>query len=149
MLCHMAPPNKSRNGKSSAEALALTDSADAMDLIAKVRKGLPLSALVELAKELDVSIDAAAVLVGIAPRTLARRKLARSLDPLESERVNRVSLAVKRAKAVLGTLEKARAWLKKDNRALGSVTPLSLMDTDMGARAVDDVLGRIEYGVFG
>ena len=52
------------------------------------------------------------------------------------------------AQDTLGSLEKAKSWLSLGNRSLGGVTPLSLLDTDIGAQAVQDVLGRIEYGVF-
>jgi putative toxin-antitoxin system antitoxin component (TIGR02293 family) len=135
---------KPKRAEASSDASSLP-----LDLIARVRRGLPVSSLVELARELDEPLEAMAAALGIAPRTLARRKISRALDPLESERVARVSAAVRRATHVLGTREKARAWLKKENRALAGVTPLSLMDTDMGARAVDDVLGRIEHGIVG
>jgi len=47
---------------------------------------------------------------------------------------------------VLGSVEKARRWMRKDNRALGGASPLSLLDTDVGAEAVDDVLTRVEQG---
>ncbi|MGH9845548.1 MAG: antitoxin Xre/MbcA/ParS toxin-binding domain-containing protein [Blastocatellia bacterium] len=43
---------------------------------------------------------------------------------------------------------KASLWLQEPNRALGLQTPLSLLDTDEGARRVEDVLIRIEHGVF-
>jgi putative toxin-antitoxin system antitoxin component (TIGR02293 family) len=49
---------------------------------------------------------------------------------------------------VLGSVEKARQWLTAENRALGCVAPISLLDTDVGVRAVEDVLHRIEHGVF-
>ena len=38
----------------------------------------------------------------------------------------------------------ALAWLKTENPALGNVTPLSLLDTDLGADMVLDMLRRIE-----
>jgi putative toxin-antitoxin system antitoxin component (TIGR02293 family) len=135
--------------KPSEHASASSDSTLPLDLISRVRRGLPVSALVELAKDMGEPVETMAATLGIAPRTLARRKLSRVLDPHESERVARVAAILERATHVLGTADKARAWLKKENRALAGVTPLSLMDTDMGARAVDDVLGRIEHGVFG
>ena len=53
-----------------------------------------------------------------------------------------------RAINVLGTPEKADEWLVIPNRALGGATPLSMLGTKTGAQAVEDVLGRIEYGVF-
>ena len=44
--------------------------------------------------------------------------------------------------------QKTDGWLEAPNRALGGVTPLSLLDTDNGAQAVLDVFGRIDFGVF-
>jgi len=52
------------------------------------------------------------------------------------------------AEAVLGSEEKARRWLNSRNRALGDVTPLSMLETQAGAVEVGNVLGRIEYGVY-
>ena len=38
--------------------------------------------------------------------------------------------------------------LRTPNRALGGERPLDQLDTDIGARAVEDILGRIAYGVY-
>ena len=55
-----------------------------------------------------------------------------------------------KATDVLGSREKAIDWMKAPNGALGGATPISVLDTDteLGAKAVEDVLVRIEYGVF-
>jgi putative toxin-antitoxin system antitoxin component (TIGR02293 family) len=37
-------------------------------------------------------------------------------------------------------------WMKRPNHALGGVAPLSIVDTELGAREVENVLGRIGYG---
>ncbi|MCC6587803.1 MAG: DUF2384 domain-containing protein [Bryobacterales bacterium] len=37
----------------------------------------------------------------------------------------------------------AQRWLERPNRALGSRTPLSMLDTKVGAETVETVLGRI------
>ena len=42
----------------------------------------------------------------------------------------------------------ARKWLKEPSWALGDVTPLQYADTELGAQGVEDLLGRIEHGVF-
>jgi len=60
----------------------------------------------------------------------------------------RYAKVLAQAQETLGSLDKARSWLGLENRALGGATPLSLLDTDIGAQAVRDVLGRIEYGVY-
>ena len=53
-----------------------------------------------------------------------------------------------RAVEVLGSREEASRWLHAPNPALGGQTPLELLDTDLGSRQVEDVLGRIEHGVY-
>ncbi len=55
-----------------------------------------------------------------------------------------------RATDVLGSKEKALRWMTSPNGALGGATPISVINADpeLGARAADDVLVRIEYGVF-
>jgi putative toxin-antitoxin system antitoxin component (TIGR02293 family) len=50
------------------------------------------------------------------------------------------------AKCYLGDDETARRWLRRPNRALGGRTPLESLDTELGARLVENVLGRIAYG---
>jgi putative toxin-antitoxin system antitoxin component (TIGR02293 family) len=55
---------------------------------------------------------------------------------------------VERAEEVFEDLDTSLEWLKAPNTALGAVTPLSLLDTDVGAEGVLDTLGRIEHGVF-
>jgi putative toxin-antitoxin system antitoxin component (TIGR02293 family) len=54
---------------------------------------------------------------------------------------------VARAEEVLGSRERAGAWLRGPVRALGEARPLELLDTDLGAQQVEQVLGRIEHGV--
>jgi putative toxin-antitoxin system antitoxin component (TIGR02293 family) len=46
----------------------------------------------------------------------------------------------------LGSRRKAIDWLKRPNLVLGGVPPLSLLDTELGARQVENVMGRIGYG---
>jgi putative toxin-antitoxin system antitoxin component (TIGR02293 family) len=48
----------------------------------------------------------------------------------------------------LGSEDKATQWLKTPNRALRGGRPLDQLDTDPGVREVEDVLGRIAYGVY-
>jgi putative toxin-antitoxin system antitoxin component (TIGR02293 family) len=64
-----------------------------------------------------------------------------------AQRVFRLSRVVALATSALGSLEKARHWLQEPSEVLGEV-PLRLLDTDVGADAVIEELGRIEHGVF-
>jgi putative toxin-antitoxin system antitoxin component (TIGR02293 family) len=67
---------------------------------------------------------------------------------MESERFLRFIRTLARAEQVLGDKEAALAWLRTANRSLASTAPEDLLDTDIGAQSVMDVLGRIEHGVF-
>ena len=59
-----------------------------------------------------------------------------------------VKRAFARAKETLGSREKAVRWLQKPNRALGNEVPLRFANTEVGAREVESVLGRIQHGVY-
>jgi putative toxin-antitoxin system antitoxin component (TIGR02293 family) len=119
-----------------------------IDFIPLLRKGLPYEALESVTDKLDISVEVASVALQLARRTLARRKESNRLDAQESERILRLADMAARATTILGTVEKAKQWLTADNRALGGVAPISLLDTDVGTRAVEDVLLRIEHGVY-
>jgi len=64
-----------------------------------------------------------------------------------SDRRDRLARVAGQAVLVFGTEEKATAWLQWPNRALNGELPIRLLDTDVGARQVEDILGRIEHGI--
>jgi putative toxin-antitoxin system antitoxin component (TIGR02293 family) len=117
-------------------------------LVRRVRAGLPLDEFHALREILGLSEEALASALGMSRTTLHRRKKSGRLDSGESERVIRLTRLFTRAGAVLGSQDAARHWLKSPARALGGETPISYSDTEIGAREVEDLLGRIEQGVF-
>ena len=117
-------------------------------VVNRVRAGLPYAALESLAIRFDIAQDHLIRVLHIPPRTLARRKKERRLQPTESDRLLRVARIAAAAEDVLGEAGKAGRWLQKPNRALGGVVPLDQLDTDIGAERVSQVLGRIAHGVY-
>lgn len=117
------------------------------DLIALLREGLPYASVEAAMEVLGLSREQIAGYLAVPGRTLARRKRERRLRADESDRLYRLVRITATALAVFGDEEKARRWLLKPNRALGGEVPLALMDTDAGARQVEEILGRIEHGV--
>ena len=82
-------------------------------------------------------------------RTLQRKRSdKRPLSADESDRLARLARLLVRAEDVLGDEDKAITWLTTPNRALGGEPPVQLLDSDLGAVSVDQVLGRLEHGVF-
>ena len=119
------------------------------DLADLVRRGLPASSVATLAAKLDLANGALSRKLGIPQRTLTRRLSQRArLTVSESDRTVRLARVYATAVEMIGDREKAVEWLRTPNRALGGERPLDDLDTDLGARLVEDVLGRIAYGVY-
>ena len=118
------------------------------ELASAVRDGLPVRAFENVASALDVSGAELAGLIGVAPRTLARRRHEKTLSALESDRLVGIARIASLAEETLGSREHARGWLREVNRALGSVSPLTCLDTEPGRRRVEEVLLQISHGIF-
>ncbi len=113
-----------------------------------VRKGLPGQGLEGLLQAMSLTRTEFCTAVNIPERTLARRLTQGRLTPDESEKVLRLGRVWERATTILANDVAALDWLKSPNGALENATPLSLLDADIGADAVLDLLGRIEHGIF-
>lgn len=120
----------------------------ALDWVEMIRRGIPAAAVETLCKAVQVSQSDLARTLGIPERTLARRKREGTLNSEESAKLLRLARVVGRANEVFEDSRAGLQWLKSPNAALAGSTPLSLLDTDIGADSVLDTLGRIEHGVF-
>jgi putative toxin-antitoxin system antitoxin component (TIGR02293 family) len=116
------------------------------DLRAAIREGFPQTVVEEVMHSAGLTLKELANSLGLSPRSLQRRRREGRLARYESDRLYRLARIVALAKHYLGDDETALRWLRRPNRALGGGTPLQLIDTELGARAVENVLGRIAYG---
>ena len=117
-------------------------------LIRRIEKGLPFAELEGLRKHLDLPLEQLASKLSISRATLHRRKIAGRLSPEESDKVMRFSRLLEHAANVFGNEERGRTWLKFPQYGLGGAVPLDYAKTEIGAREVDNLLGRIDYGVY-
>lgn len=120
----------------------------ALDWIRMIRDGIPAAAIESILSAAGLAQSELARALGIPERTLARRKREGVLNSEESSKLVRLARVISRAQEVFDDPAAAVDWLKVPNAALGGNTPLSLLDTDIGAENVLDTLGRIEHGVF-
>jgi putative toxin-antitoxin system antitoxin component (TIGR02293 family) len=116
-----------------------------IDFVRTLREGLPASAFRRATAELDVPASDLSRWLGLNRRTLVRRKT--RLTPTESSRLFRLARLYARASEVLDGPAAAARWLRRPQRALGGEIPLTLLDTDAGALAVERLLGRIDDSV--
>jgi putative toxin-antitoxin system antitoxin component (TIGR02293 family) len=130
-----------------AELVGVKGVRSPLEFVPALRKGLRYAVLQRASDRIGLPFEEVIAALGMPKRTIARRKLEGVLSPAESERLLRFARIVERSRDVIGA-DRAAAWLQRPNRALAGLTPLSLLDTDVGAQEVEDVLGRIEYGVY-
>lgn len=118
-------------------------------LIEQLEAGFPFDALRKF--ETNSGMDSAAVtaVLGIPERTLARRRATGRLAPEESERLLRLSTVFEKAVELFdGDVRAAVQWLTTSKKALGGEIPLRYAKTEPGAREVENLIGRLEHGVF-
>lgn len=118
-------------------------------LIEKVQTGLHYRTLENLSSESGISISEIGATMQVPERTLARRRVAGRLSSEESEKLLRLSYIFEQAVSLFeGDVKAAVAWLKSPKRALSYTAPLTYARTEIGARQVEDLIGRLEQGVF-
>ncbi|MGH9632816.1 MAG: type II RES/Xre toxin-antitoxin system antitoxin, partial [Bryobacteraceae bacterium] len=116
------------------------------DLQEVIRQGFPQTVVAEVMHATGLTLRELATSLDLSARSLQRRRREGRLARYESDRLYRLARIIALAKYYLGDDERATRWLRRPNRALGSSTPLELIDTELGARSVENVLGRIAYG---
>jgi len=119
-----------------------------LDWVSVIRQGISAAAVDFLAKTIRITNSDLAAALGIPERTLARRKKEGVLNSEESAKLVRLARVIERSDEVFEDMNASLNWLKSPNTTLLGATPLSLLDTDIGAENVLDTLGRIEHGVF-
>lgn len=113
-------------------------------LISHIRQGLSTHAFDRLQTFLGCSTHVLASALGIAPRTLARRR-GDCLSSEESDRLLRAARLAEFALVVFEDPDAAATWLTTPKRLLRGETPLEHTDTAPGAREVEDMLYAIEF----
>ena len=117
-------------------------------LIEVLKIGLPVTELADLQASLDVPAEKLALMLGISKATFHRSKGAGlRLGPAVSDRVVRFARLLGKAIKMFGE-EDAKQWLNSPQFGLGGAVPLDYAKTEVGAREVENLLGRIEYGVY-
>lgn len=116
------------------------------DLHEAIREGFPPGVVEKLMEASGLTLKELAGALDLSPRSLQRRRRTGRLARSESDRLYRLARIVAIANEYLGSHERTLRWLKRPNRALGGLAPVAAIDTELGARQVENILGRIAYG---
>jgi len=143
----MSPATLFRDlSRSSRDVL---DDSRAFEIDALLQQGLPIGVAMKLFESRQVPKDVRPAMLGSSLRTL-QRKLAKdtALSPSEGANLIESIRLIDRATEVIGSLAAALKWLQAEIRSLGGRRPMELLNTPIGRREVERILGRIEYGVY-
>jgi putative toxin-antitoxin system antitoxin component (TIGR02293 family) len=111
-------------------------------------KGIRKRSVTALAHTLDIPMRTMAYLLNLSEKTLGRKKPDDLLDKLPSSLSIEIAQTVARGIEVFEDRNKFNRWLKKENKALRGQKPFDLLNTPTGIKLVNQVLGRIEDGVY-
>lgn len=138
------------NPSASIHIVPQTNSSAAIfELINRARTGLPTSQLRAIGVRLALPVRELAPLLATTERTLARRlDQPGELNKMESERLLLLQRLTEHGVDVFEDQGKFNRWLRRPLALLGGQSPLELLDTASGFQVVDELLGRIEYGVY-
>lgn len=118
------------------------------DLLNLARKGVSKKSLVNLAKQISLTIQEVAGIMHISERTLQRYTPATLIKTEYAEKAIELAKLYERGTEVFGTIDNFNDWMKTPNYTLNGEAPLNLLDTSIGFDLIIQTLGRIEYGIF-
>jgi putative toxin-antitoxin system antitoxin component (TIGR02293 family) len=123
--------------------------ANPTELIQQLERGFSFKTLQTFESRSGLALSRLAATIGIPERTLARRRVSRRLTPDESERLLRISAIFEDAVDLFeGDVAAAVNWLNTPRKLLGDRSPLAYARTETGAREVENLIGRLEHGIF-
>ena len=116
--------------------------------LARVELGVPLSAISEFVSSSGIPLKDIYSVV-IPQRTLKhRRERKETLTRDESDKFARLVRVYDHAVNVLESSERALLWLNSPKHLFSERTPMDMLQTEVGARSVEEFLGQIDYGIF-
>ncbi len=137
------------NGQGTVPAWLGVEAANSVQLVQAIGAGFPYATLERVRKETGLPLERLGSAIGLSARTLTRRKKEKKLSAAESDRLVTLTRLLTQAIALFeGSKISALRWFVQPNRALGKLSPLEMAATETGAREVENLIGRLEHGVF-
>jgi putative toxin-antitoxin system antitoxin component (TIGR02293 family) len=119
-----------------------------LQLIEQSRVGLPGSETNRVAALLGITDKEMARLLNQSTATFHRQAKIGRLDAATSERLLLLDRLGNYGADVFQDTGKFTRWLRRPLRLLTDRPPLDLLDSPTGVQLVEDILGRVEAGVF-
>lgn len=115
------------------------------ELSQAVAAGLPKQALRHTAERIAAPGQVQRLVYRVVPEATYKRRTRLSAE--ESERTERLARVAAMAEEIWRNAQDARQWLYTPHPELEGITPLETAFSELGARRVEELLARIEYGL--
>lgn len=144
---HYGAGSSAETARHALEAWLSPDIGRRLELVRLIRDGFSLGLVGALARQTGVRLEELVESDVIPRRTLAHSTQNERFTPAQSARLARFFRVQQKARRTFGSDEKAMRWLKRPTRPLHDNAPVALLDTDEGARLVEELLTRIDHGI--
>lgn len=119
-----------------------------MDILKVIKKGVSKKTLDQTLQMMGFSLEDMAGLLHISERTLRRYDDSTTLNAEQSERIVELNNLYHYGAEVFGALALFKKWVNSPVLALGNKKPREFLDTSLGISILQNILGKIEYGVY-
>jgi putative toxin-antitoxin system antitoxin component (TIGR02293 family) len=127
-----------------AHALGSLNESDRID---RIKTGFPVEMADAAREAFGLTSKNMGTLLSLSVATYERRrKGAQPLDPVASERLDRIAAIALLAEEVFEDAPSASEWLASPHPALGGNQPIMHCETAIGARQVRRILNALEWG---
>jgi len=117
------------------------------DLITLVRTGIETKYLKQIQEFTTLSDNEIGEVLPISQRQLVRYASDHRLNKEITSHIIQIIELYQKGYKLFGKV-KFNLWLKTQNKVLGNIKPIEMMDTSIGIEMIEDIIGRIEHGVY-
>jgi putative toxin-antitoxin system antitoxin component (TIGR02293 family) len=145
----MKSATRARNGASASPSTSFVRAFEHLvgnDSVRTVRHGLEISAVEAFVRSGAISYGEIYEIV-MPRKTLSNRRTVGTLTADQSDKLVRVGRIISKAETTFGSAEKAAQWLRRPTQPLNGEQPLQMLDTEAGARVVEELLLKIDHGI--
>ncbi len=119
------------------------------DIVKLSAIGITKSSINSLASHIGISRkNMAEDIFDISVKTIERKGSKTRLDKKTTSHALEIAKVLQHAYEVFRDEEKVKLWVNRENKALNNMKPVQIFDTLSGLNMVNDILGRIEEGVY-
>lgn len=131
-----------------AEKFIPKEPSSSLDLLDASWAGLRKFSIISLAEVMNIPMKDMANLLSMTYKTFARKSESEAFDSVTSSLSIEIASTVAHGITVFEDRDKFNRWLHKENRSLKGQKPYDLLKTPTGLKMVNQILERIDEGVY-